>query len=77
MLSIFDQVAHGVMDMGTNLLAKNTAQLMTPFALSNLWLARRNLLSNTGEVRCYVGNSRREVLVATKTTGVSDLSVLD
>ena len=32
-------------------LAKNTAQLVTLFALSNLWMARRHLLINTGEVR--------------------------
>ena len=32
-------------------LAKNTAQLVTLFALSNLWMARRQLLTNTGEVR--------------------------
>ena len=32
-------------------LAKNTAQLITLFALSNLWMARRFLLANTGEVR--------------------------
>ncbi|KAF1307427.1 IS5 family transposase [Pseudomonas putida] len=32
-------------------LAKNTVQLVTRFALSNLWMARRHLLSNTGEVR--------------------------
>ena len=32
-------------------LAKNTVQLVTLFALSNLWMARRHLLSNTGEVR--------------------------
>ena len=32
-------------------LAKNTAQLVTLFALSNLWMARRNLLANAGEVR--------------------------
>ncbi|TPG64656.1 IS5 family transposase [Pseudomonas arsenicoxydans] len=31
-------------------LAKNTAQLVTLFALSNLWMARRHLLSNAGEV---------------------------
>ncbi len=29
-------------------LAKNTAQLVTMFALSNLWMARRNLLTNVG-----------------------------
>lgn len=29
-------------------LAKNTAQLVTLFALSNLWMARRNLLTNVG-----------------------------
>ena len=32
-------------------LAKNTAQLMTLFALSNLWMARRHLLAGAGEVR--------------------------
>jgi IS5 family transposase len=32
-------------------LAKNTAQVMTLFALSNLWMARRTLLANSGEVR--------------------------
>ncbi|UVE19027.1 IS5 family transposase [Pseudomonas sp. LS44] len=31
-------------------LAKNTAQLVTLFALSNLWMARRYLLTNAGEV---------------------------
>ena len=29
-------------------LAKNTAQLVTLFALSNLWMARRRLLAMTG-----------------------------
>jgi IS5 family transposase len=32
-------------------LAKNTAQLVMLFALSNLWIARRHLLTSTGEVR--------------------------
>jgi IS5 family transposase len=32
-------------------LAKNTAQLVTLFALSNLWMAHRHLLNSTGEVR--------------------------
>lgn len=32
-------------------LAKNTAQLVTLFALSNLWMARRHLLATTDEVR--------------------------
>ena len=32
-------------------LAKNTAQLVTLFALSNLWMVRRHLLVNEGEVR--------------------------
>ena len=32
-------------------LAKNTAQLVTLFALSNLWMARRQLLMSAGEVR--------------------------
>ena len=32
-------------------LAKYTAQLVTLFALSNLWMVRRHLLTNAGEVR--------------------------
>ncbi|PSS58916.1 IS5 family transposase [Pseudomonas sp. BBP2017] len=32
-------------------LAKNTAQLTTLFALSNLWMVRRQLLTTAGEVR--------------------------
>lgn len=32
-------------------LAKNTAQVLTLFALSNLWMARKRLLAMTGEVR--------------------------
>ena len=32
-------------------LAKNTAQVLTLFALSNLWMARRQLLPATGSVR--------------------------
>ncbi len=32
-------------------LAKNAAQMMTLFALSNLWMARRHLLASAGEVR--------------------------
>ncbi|MDQ0668336.1 IS5 family transposase [Pseudomonas sp. W2I6] len=32
-------------------LRKNTAQLVTLFALSNLWMARRHLLTSAGEMR--------------------------
>ncbi|MQT88725.1 transposase, partial [Pseudomonas helleri] len=32
-------------------LVKNTAQMVTLFALSNLWMARRHLLCGVGEVR--------------------------
>lgn len=32
-------------------LAKNTAQILTLFALSNLWMARKRLLAMTGQVR--------------------------
>jgi IS5 family transposase len=32
-------------------LAKNTAQVLTLFALSNIWMARRSLLALTGDVR--------------------------
>ena len=31
-------------------LLKNTAQVLTLFALSNLWMARRTLLASAGEV---------------------------
>nr|WP_285899535.1 transposase [Pseudomonas boanensis] len=32
-------------------LAKNAAQMVTLFALSNLWMARRHLLASAGEMR--------------------------
>ena len=32
-------------------LVKNTAHLVTLFALSNLWMARRHLLATAGQVR--------------------------
>ena len=32
-------------------LTKNTAQLVTLFVLSNLWMARRHLLTGAGDVR--------------------------
>lgn len=32
-------------------LVKNTVQMITLFALSNLWMARRHLLAEAGEVR--------------------------
>lgn len=40
-------------------LAKNTAQIITLFALSNLWLARKRLLAMTGALRL-----RTEVVAA-------------
>jgi IS5 family transposase len=36
-------------------LAKNTAQVLTLFALANLWSARRKLLADTGQLRPQVG----------------------
>lgn len=36
-------------------LAKNTAQLVTLFALSNLWMARRHLLTTAGKVHLLCG----------------------
>ena len=36
-------------------MVKNTAQLVTLFALSNLWMARRHLLTNAGEMRPQYG----------------------
>lgn len=40
-------------------LAKNTAQILTLFALSNLWMARRILLTPAGDVRPCSGKSPR------------------
>lgn len=37
-------------------LAKNIDHLLTLFALSNLWIARRRLLALTGEVPTWLGN---------------------
>ena len=37
-------------------LAKNTAQVITLFALSNLWMARKQLLAMTGSLRPQFGN---------------------
>ena len=36
-------------------LAKNTAQILTLFALSNLWMARKTLLRSTGALRPQFG----------------------
>jgi IS5 family transposase len=36
-------------------LVKNTAQLVTLFALSNLWMARRHLMEPVGQVRPQYG----------------------
>jgi IS5 family transposase len=38
----------GLMKVRFRGLAKNTAHVITPFALSNLWMARRKLLAMTG-----------------------------
>lgn len=35
-------------------LAKNTSQILTLFALSNLWMARKRLLAMTGELRLKI-----------------------
>ena len=37
-------------------MAKNTAQVITLFALSNLWMARKQLLAMTGSLRPQFGN---------------------
>jgi IS5 family transposase len=41
----------GLMKVRFRGLAKNTAHIITLFALSNLWMARRKLLAMTGELR--------------------------
>jgi hypothetical protein len=38
-------------------LAKNAGQIVTLFALTNLWLARKRLLPLMGEVRREAGNA--------------------
>ena len=38
-------------------LAKNHAQVVTLFALSNLWMARKRLLAMTGSLRPQFGNA--------------------
>ena len=45
----------GLMKVRFRGLAKNTAHLITLFALSNLWMARRKLLAMTGSLRPQVG----------------------
>ena len=47
-------------------LAKNTAQLITLFALSNLWMARRHLPRTQERCACNTANSRYGVRVAAK-----------
>ncbi len=37
-------------------LAKNTAQVLTLFALSNLWLTRKELMHAAGRCACNPGN---------------------
>lgn len=41
----------GYQQVGFKGLFKNTAQVLTLFALSNLWMARQILLASVGEVR--------------------------
>ena len=41
----------GLMKVRFRGLAKNTTHLLTLFALSNLWMARKRLLENAGELR--------------------------
>jgi len=41
----------GYMKVRFKRLAKNTAQILRLFALSNLWMARKRLLAMTGELR--------------------------
>ena len=41
----------GLMKVRFRGLAKNTAHIITLFALSNLWMARRKLLATTGQLR--------------------------
>jgi len=44
----------GLMKVRFRGLAKNTAHLLTLFALSNLWMARRKLLAMTGSLRLQI-----------------------
>jgi len=46
----------GLMKVRFRGLAKNTAHVITLFALSNLWMARKRLLAMTGKLRPRFGN---------------------
>lgn len=43
-----DTAAHGYTKVRYRGLAKNTVQIVTLFALSNLWMARRSLMGRAG-----------------------------
>jgi IS5 family transposase len=49
----------GLMNVRFRGLAKNTAHVITLFALSNLWMARKRLLAMTGAVRPVVEMSKK------------------
>jgi IS5 family transposase len=52
-------------------LVRNTAQLVTLFALSNLWMARRHLLASAERCACNAENGRRKVLATAESTEMS------
>lgn len=47
-------------------LAKNTAQLVTLLALSNLWMAHRQLIGTKGECACISGKRSTETRKGSK-----------
>lgn len=45
-------------------LAKNAVQVLTLFALSNMWMARRRLLTAAGSLRVSGGGNPRELAIS-------------
>ena len=53
-------------------LVKNTAQVLTLFALSNLWMVRRQLLPKMGELRLQDGEPRHDAQFSAKARNEND-----
>jgi len=53
-------------------LAKNSAQVLTLFALSNLWMTRRHFLPAQGQIRLEVPSGASETPLSSKSTAAGD-----
>lgn len=58
-------------------LMKNTAQIVTLFALSNLWMARRQFMGARGSVRLQNLNRARQAFVISVRCSKSMLALFD